>query len=115
MKEVSRVIRDNGNGTRRCVQTLTGGIRRVVVDYRGESWHSYLIIPRDVIIAGIRRRRAQGRQYHDCDWWQVLPGLERWIASVGHGGPGRAFAHEPSILRRCRRFLVIAQCGGLDI
>jgi hypothetical protein len=114
MKELTKTIHDS-EGTRRCVQTFTYGIRRVTKDYHGESWHSWLIIPREALVAGIRRRRAAGAQYHDCEWWTLIPGLERWIAPAGYGGPGRAFAREPHPMRYSRRFMVISQSGGLDI
>ncbi len=114
MKELTKTIHDSENDRRRCVQTFDHGIRRVTVDFYGEAWYSYLIIPRAALIEGIRRRRSQGAAYHDCDWWTVIPGIDRWIANGGPGGPGRTFAREPRRSESSRRFMVIAQSGGLD-
>ena len=106
---------DSRNGTRRCIQTFSHGIRRVTTRFRGESWHSYLIIPRSALIEGIRRRRRMGAQYHDCDLWTLIPDIGRWIRTASYGGPGRSFASEPNRHGTSRRFKVIAQSGGLDI
>lgn len=114
MTELTKTIHCNGRGDRRCIQTFKGGIRRVTIDFHGESWTSYLIIPRAALIAGIRRRHL-GTQYHDCDWWTLIPGIDSWVAPAGRGGPGRPFAGEPHRINSSRRYMVIAQSGGLDI
>ena len=114
MKEAAHLIRRNG-GTSRHIQLFANGVRRVTLDFYGESWHSYTIIPRSLMIAGIRHRRSQGAQYHDCDWWTLVDGLDRWIAPEGYGGPGRPFAREPHRIYGSRRYVVICQSGGLDI
>ena len=115
MKELSQTIHDYADGLRRCVQTFSHGVRHVTTRYRGESWHTYLIIPRAALIEGIRRRRSQGAQYHDCDWWTLIPDIDRWVRPAGCGGPGRPFAREPRRMRSSRRYMVISQSGGLDI
>lgn len=101
--------------TRRCVQTFTRGIRCVTFDHGGESWTSYLIVPRQTLNAGIRHRRAGGAQWHDCDWWSLVPGLDQWGCPAGNGGPGRPFANAPHRCRSSRRFVIMGQSGGLDI
>jgi hypothetical protein len=98
----------------RTIQLFTRGIRRVIHG-DAECWTTYLIIPRAVMVAGVRSRRAAGAQYHDCDWWTLVDGLERWIRPAGESGPGRPFAGSPVRIRSSRRFVVIAQSGGLDI
>lgn len=100
--------------TRGRIQLFSHGCRRVVRGDR-ESWSAYLIIPRAVLVAGIRARRAAGAQYHDCDWWTLAPGLADYIQHAGCSGPGLAFASEPCRLRSARHSVVIAQHGGLDI
>ena len=103
--------RDNGT----TLQLFDQGIRRVV---RGDSeaWHTVLIIPREALIDGIRRRRAAGAQFHDCDWWTLIKNIGRWVANEGGSGPGRPFARRPFVSKsRNRRFFVIQQTGGLDI
>ncbi len=114
MKELTKTT-SASRGTRRCVQTSSDGIRRVTTQWRGETWQSHLIIPREALIEGIRSRRAQGAQYHDCDWWTLIPSIDRWIRPAGYGGPGRAFAHAPSLTKSSRRFIVVSQSGGLDV
>ena len=115
MKQRTETRHASGNGRRRCVQTFNHGIRRVVHDnYYADSWTSYLIIPRAALIEGIRRR-FRGAQYHDCDWWTLIPGIDRWVRPAGYGGPGQPFASEPTRIDSSRRFMVIAQSGGLDI
>ena len=104
---------DDANGTHRTIQTFDDGLRRVILQHR-ESWSSYMIIPRSLLVAGIRRRRARGAQFHDCDWWTLID-CSQWTSPAGNGGPGRAFASEPQCYRRGRRFVVIAQRGGLDV
>lgn len=99
---------------RRTIQLFTRGIRRVVVGDR-ECWTTYTIIPRAAMVAGVRRLRANGRQYHDCDWWKLISGMDRWIAPGGYGGPGRAFSNDPHRMRSSRRYVVYAQSGGLDV
>jgi len=114
MNKLTETIHTTGN-TRRCVQTFSQGIRRVTFDRGGESWTAYMIIPRRALIAGIRKMRQHGAQYHDCDWWTLVPDLDRWFRSAGYGGPGQAFANEPYRYGQSRRFIVMAQSGGLDI
>ena len=114
MKELTKAIHTSNRGVKRCVQTFNGGIRRVTTDFYGESWHSYLIIPRDALIDGIRKRR-RGAQYHDCEWWTLIPGIERWFSPAGCGGPGQSFANDPHQVGASRRYMVITQSGGLDI
>jgi hypothetical protein len=114
MKELSKSVYGHGD-RRRCVQTFDHGVRRVTFDHCGESWFSFLIIPRASLVEGIRRRRSQGAQFHDCDWWTLIPGLDRWVRPAGYGGPGQPFADTPARLRSNPRYVVISQRGGLDI
>jgi len=112
MTELTRITRQHDRYQRHIVK-FAQGIRLVVHD-RGDCWTSYIIIPRAVLIEGIRRRRARGAQYHDCDWWTLVPGLDRWVRPEGSGGPGRAFASEPWIERN-HRYVIVHQSGGLDV
>lgn len=83
---------------------------RVVVSGDSESWTVYAIID---------RRRAL-RYFH----WLVEEGYDRDDAmhsatkpqwSAHYRAPGYAFAHEPWRRHRSRRYIVVAQSGGLDI
>ena len=112
MKLLSQTERPSTRG--RVLQRFSRGIRRVCLG-DAESWTTYLIIPRAAMIAGIRARRAAGAQYHDCDWWTLLTGLDRWIRPAGGGSPGRSFAREPVRMRSSRQYVVIVQSGGLDV
>lgn len=80
---------------------------------RGESWSCYTIVPRGVVIGEIRRLRAQGRSWASISLLECLGGT--FIEPAGGGAPGEPFAAMPFRLRSSRRFVVIYQCGGLDI
>jgi hypothetical protein len=112
-----KLLSTEARGDRRVIQRFSRGIRRVVLG-DSECWTTYLIIPRAVMVAGVRARRATGAQYHDCDWWTLVPGMDGlggWLSIASHGRPGGAFANEPVRIRSSRRYVVIAQSGGLDV
>ena len=95
----------------RCVRTYPFGIRVVIKD-DGEAWSKHIIIPRDYLVETIQRLRKYGAQYHDMDWWAIMP--ELLVPHSYHDGPGRGFAHGASV-RDNRRYRVISQQGGLDV
>ncbi len=95
----------------RYVAQYPRGIRVVVLGDR-ESWTKYIIAPRRTLVAAIRKRRARGAQYHDCDTWRELP---RVFSCAGGDNPGGPFAREPWRIANNRRFVVYAQSGGLDV
>ena len=65
----------------------------------GESWIRYVVIPRPA--------RPVFRKVFD-EW--VAPAT----SEAGYSPTGRAFWREAWV-RRCRRFVVIQQAGGLDV
>ena len=95
----------------RSVNVLPGNIRIVGHGDR-EYWTNHIIIPRSWINARIRLLRQQGKQYHDLDWWELMP--PDLVPYSYYGGPGRGFAHGASV-HTTRRFRMITQSGGLDI
>lgn len=112
MQELSRKVTQSDNGReRRTIQQYPDGIRAVTVDYDGECWHRHVIVPREYLLAQVRRLRANGWRFCNINLWDILPPL---YSAAGYGGPGRAFADEPWT-RKNRRYYVISQRGGLDI
>lgn len=97
-------------------QQLPGGVRRTVHYHgNGESWTSYLAVPRELVNKMIRRNRRAGIHYNECHWWRIIPEpAVNFIRSVGYGGPGMPFVHEPVFILR-KRFVIVVQFGGLDV
>ena len=96
------------------VEMMADGTR-VVTKGNVESWTRYVIVPRRAAIRRIRRLRAKhDQQYHDCDWWHLIP-TDRLFSPEHYGGPGRGFARLPVRIKSSRKYLVFAQGGGLDI
>ncbi len=114
IRELSRVDHEHGESVR-TVQTYEHGVRAVTVSYGGESWHRYVIVPRQLMIDRIRRLRANGRSYHDCDWWTLIPSYESLLGYEHYSGPGRSFADAPHPMGYGRRWQVFAQRGGMDV
>jgi hypothetical protein len=98
----------------RCVRTYCDGSRKVIQYHGdGEAWTIYYIVPRQNLIQAIHERRANGKQYHDCEWWWLLP--DNAVGYEHYSGPGRSFAHAPHMWKRNRRWVVFYQRGGLDV
>lgn len=96
----------------RAVMVYTNGIRVVVLG-DSESWTRYTIVPRSYLIGSIRRLRAAGRSYHDCDWWNLIP--NEFVGYTHSGAAGQSFAHD-MWRRNCNsRFVTFVQSGGLDV
>jgi len=94
----------------RHVAVFPGGIR-VVVHQREDSWTRYVIVPRQRMIALIRKGLPFGFE----SLAELLPA--HCFRSVGYGGPGRCFANEPCRIKRTAhaRFVVFQQMGGRDV
>ena len=117
MRLVAENRSDVGNPSARLVRLYTGGIREVV---HGDSkaWSRYIIIPRRLILNEIRRLRAKGCQViGSWNFWELLPdGAAAMIRPERYGNPGSSFVREPFKYKtRNRKFVIIYQCGGLDI
>lgn len=104
--------------TERVVRVYLRGIR-VVMNIRDDYWSLFVIVPRKTLLAAVRKMRAAGYAYHDCDWWRLLPNDGSHLFCIEHyGGPGRSFAQAPGRYRRSacnRNWYVFYQSGGLDV
>ena len=88
-------------------------IRVVIINHAGEWWQKYIILPRTLINKRIRYLRYLRKQYHDLDWWQLMP--ETLVPFAFSNGPGRGFAREPYVWKDNRHHRVVYHSGGLDI
>lgn len=95
----------------RTIAMSEGNIRTVCYG-DSECWRKFVIVPRQYMIDRIRARRAAGAQYHDCDWWTLIPIMFR---SAGYGGPGQYFSGEPYRYHQTRHVVTFYQTGGTDV
>lgn len=101
--------REHGDVTRH-VAIYRGGVRVVINTFHGESWTTYVIVPRPMVIAALRR---WGRPN---DIAELLPeSASQYLGPEYYGGPGRTFYRAPCRILSSRRYVVYAQSGGLDI
>lgn len=104
---------------KRDVKLFSDGSRRVVHGDR-ECWSAYFIYPRELILGRLRKLMAHTRQrgskysYSSHELWEMLPTTNEPMPG-GYGGPGQSFSREPTRMRSSRRFIVLAQSGGLDV
>ena len=110
--------RSNGSrrDTERVVRLYTGGIREVVQG-DSESWSRYIIIPRRLMLNEIRKITVKGVSVIGTwGFWDFIPeGASNLIRSERYSGPGAPFVREPYKIKSSRKFIIIYQCGGLDI
>lgn len=83
---------------------------RLVIHYYGggESWRKYLILNRRKILYDLKRAKTKKAKEFVVDNYK--PGWYDY-----YRGPGYGFAREPYTCHKNKRFIVIAQSGGLDI
>lgn len=82
---------------------------RLVICRRQDSWTRYIVLDRRKILARVKQERRKGVRWNLIGWIAY----PNWCATEsGPGGPFRGF---PSRIANNRRYIVVAQSGGLDV
>ena len=111
MEEVSRVEREHQDANvMRTIINYRSGVKKECMDFHGESWTVYTIIPREIINHLIATYRSEHQSMPD--FWNVM---YRFVRPEYYGGPGRAFWNEANYKCANRRYVVLVQSGGLDV